>query len=209
MQQDAPHHLAIVRGEALGGPSAQTAQLPFLSAQPFRPGEMPTPVPLGLTIARKRRLAARANRVRIPLGLWTRCAIECSRHVSEVAPQVGLSAPELTRQLDELAASWRDKPVTAACVRRQIQYARAVRQGDPSAPFEDSTSPVVAMLPDMMLAGWTQAASATGSALDSWAEQQLKLMPEHPHLWEATAAEAGRSLGEWIYTTTLARIRRR
>jgi hypothetical protein len=65
------------------------------------------------------------------------------------------------------------------------------------------------MTDDTMLAGWTRAAGATNCSLDDWAEQQLRLAPQDPHLWEAAAAEAGRALGEWVYASTLALFRPR
>lgn len=192
--------LALVPGEGHSRPAG--IHHPSLSAQPFRPGELPAPLVLRLPAGTRRAAANAASAVQIPVSLWIRTAVDCSRHLHEVTRFAGSSAG-LRETLDELAERAPVHSMGALARRRQWLYAQALRRGDPSAPRSVSASPLTVLLPDTSLAAWSQSAATCGLDLERWCEQLVQAAPERPHLWEAAAAEAGRSLGEWIYAMAL------
>lgn len=204
MQRSTPI-LSLLSGDALSRPAE--ARVPSLAAQPFRPGEMPTPVVIRLSSEAFHVAIEAADAASLPVALWVRIAVECARHLEELN-ELGGSIPALHGALDELAYSAPAHQVGSLRTHRQRIYAQALRRGEPSSRRAISESRLTLLLPDTSLAAWSQCAAIAGLDLDRWCDRLVHAAPERAHTWEAAAAEAGRSLGEWVYAMALMIFRR-
>src|SRR4051794_26943186 len=103
-------HLGLVKGDALT--RAATSDLASLAAQPFRPGEMPTPVMVQLEDMAAAIAAREASRRRLPAELWVRLAVEAGRHVRDAADAFGTTLETVEAQCDRCSADDPRAPIT-------------------------------------------------------------------------------------------------
>jgi hypothetical protein len=208
LQRNESQHLTVLRGSEASRPAPQRARLPTLSAQPFRPGELPTPVVIRLAPGALRALQAGARAARVPAPLWSRCAVDAARLLEETAKLLALTRLELIAELDRRAERIAS-PVTPAAASKQIAYARALRRGEAPVSATPLFGSLTVLLPDTIRTAWACAASRTGMSMDHWIETELASAPRQAHLWEAASAEAGQTLAEWVYALALALATRR
>jgi hypothetical protein len=196
VNRDDQRDLRLVEGEALTRPASSS--LPTLASQPFRPGEMPIVWRLDLPDPVARDVARSASKLRIPVVLWVRLATEAARHVEDVAQALGLGPDEISHWLDQAAQSRRRHPTTLAA-RHLAAYAGYLRDGDPSLPPPSAETGLHLLVPDALVAAWSLDASRSGADLTSWVVERITNAPDSAVAWEAAAADAGATLGEWIW----------
>jgi hypothetical protein len=176
-----------------------------LEACPTRPGMTHSKIELrtheGLALAAGDLAEAEGLRE----DCWIGLAIESERAVLQAAGDEAESS--LIRfQLDELARS-PSVPVPGAPI-RLMRFAAALRQlegqqrvrvaGRADAAERDVTLGVT--IPYQSVGAWRRSAIEAGQTLDFWAAERLRELPQRRVLWEATAAERGESLAEWVLT---------
>lgn len=191
--------------EGLGdGPSTACRVIPALRAAPFRPGEMPVIVMLNLHREARGRIVGLASRSSLPVELVLRVAVEAARHLAHAARLLGVRAGVLENVLDD-AASHRNVivPIHGA---RLAAYAEAIRgaaslqAGHREPPLGKSVR-----LPETVWTGWCREAACAGTKPDDWVSDMLIEAPAGSAVWEAAAAEAGLSQGEWIWKSAATR----
>jgi hypothetical protein len=164
-------------------------------------------MPIRITLGAKsgERALREANVAAVPVELWTRLAIEADRQLARAAALARVERPRLSTRLDEFAAD-DEQPVIGLTTRGLSGYARLLRTSQPSElKLRRSRSVRLTLLvPDTLALAWTRAANAGGKNLSAWAETRVLAAPASVVRWEATAAAAGDSLGEWILAVALA-----
>ena len=83
------------------------------------------------------------------------------------------------------------------------RFHRLLRLAEPIDLAKTHQREVTILLPDSLAAGWSTAANAFGQTLAVWADRMIFAAPAGVVHWEAAAANAGDSLGEWILTAAL------
>ncbi len=144
---------------------------------------------------------ANAAHDRLPLPLWALIAIESERALHAAAPSE-LARSELAARLDWVA---RMPPSDAPRETRLRAWAVALRC-PPDPPRDATPTPGVVLeliVPYHTLLAWELAADRTGAPLLEWARFRLASASRGRALWEAAAAEAGCTLGEWIALSAL------
>ena len=158
-------------------------------------------MPICITLAGESGRCAmrRANAAGLPVELWARLAIEGDRQLARAVALTGLDRETLRAQLDELAD--RDKRPAIGLVTRSLDgYSRLLRAAEPSDSGRARPSRLTVLIPDTLALAWTRAANANGGgeSLSAWASDRVLSAPAGVVGWEAAAAAAGDSLGEWI-----------
>jgi hypothetical protein len=197
--------LRVLRGEELLR-DAPPLRVPSLTAQPGRPGEMPESVFVELARNAVQRAVRSAAVAEIPLALWLRAAVEASRQLGRVAAALGCPRDIVAADLREAAAALPQNLNVLRC-RRQLDYAAQIRAGNRTAG-SDAAGRVEILAPDQLLAAWSLDAAEAGEGLADFVTRHVLQAPAEPELWEAAAAEAMMSLGEWVYSRALAATRR-
>jgi hypothetical protein len=172
---------------------------PSLSSAPFRPGELPLTAWAPLDGATRDLVWKRAQEAALPTELWVRIAVEASRLASEIASLTARSRREVVTQLDLAAASplGEAQTLAASALRR---YAVELRKGHPVAEAGDV---LVLRLPEEISGAWNTAAAEARQEFPRWLASMLDDAPRNCVAWEATAAAGCRSLGEWVYASSL------
>jgi hypothetical protein len=168
-----------------------------LGVHPMRPGlghEILT-LTLGAPIAEAVAEAARADA--LPCGLWAGIAIESERALRASADAHGVLPAQLERRLDALSAQ-AGCPFPGPHGRRLLAYARAIRRGLPGPPHRVAEESLVVTVAYHTLLAWDRQAASEQLDTRSWAEALLAYVPVGRVSWEAAAAEAGETLGEWV-----------
>lgn len=164
------------------------------------------PIRIALSEPSSVQVHERASDSGLPLDLWARLAIEGSRQVERTVDLAEIERCAFAAELDERAAAARHGAIsTLACGLRG--YARLLRA---AAPVHFDCQPqrkLTLLIPDQLAVGWASAANAAGMAFDVWSSEMILVAPAGIVTWEAAAAEAGDSLGEWILAAALARSR--
>jgi hypothetical protein len=153
------------------------------------------------------RLAATVGELARSEGLredaWIGLAIESERAV-RLAAATEADAAQLRQQLDELAQK-RSVPIPGGPV-RLTNFSAALRQlggkneARPAATMIATSEETVlrASLPYQSVGAWRRYAIESSQSLDAWAIEHLEELPRNRFLWEATAAERGETLVEWV-----------
>jgi len=168
-----------------------------LLVRPFRPGEIPAIVDLDLGAHAEwaRRAADRAG---VPVELYVRVAVEAARHVRGLR---AIPGTDLFRALD--GAARRRHPLQAIDGAPLFAYAAAIRRGGAAGPATSATrdSVVSVAVTQEMVTAWSIAAAESGTTRERLAQELIGEAAGDVMAWEATAAERGSTLGEWIYET--------
>jgi hypothetical protein len=171
-----------------------------LRLQPQRPGQLCSQLRLAVADQTVKRIEAGAQAAGIPKSLFATLAIDSARHVTATSEMLGIAPLELATTLDAAAAENQAAQLLATgSLGKFRQYAAALRRGeDPDDPATQQGGPLVAIVSEETIAGWTISAINSGMALADWAGVQLTQASLTPHLWEAAAAHVAQSLQAWI-----------
>jgi hypothetical protein len=155
-------------------------------------------LPLGSSAATA---VAGAAHDRLPTPLWAVIAIESERVLEAVTP-FGSVRTELAARLDTAA---RLSVPVGRCETRLHAWAAALRS-PPHQPRQ--ANPLASMTLDLVvpyhtLLAWNLAAERSELELTDWAQSLLTVARNGRALWEATAAEAGCTLAEWMTLSAL------
>jgi hypothetical protein len=199
--------LSLVRGEA----RATSFPPPRyrLGERAQRPGELADLVAVAFDEAAHVHAWSLARTAGLPLPLVVVIAVESERALQEAAHRLGADAPELAVALD--AAALADAPAgfLPPPTRQLAAYAAAVRSGGYRLASRDATVTAVELaVPQRLLARWNLAAQADGRRLDDWLSGLVQAVSGGRERWEAAAAFAGATLGEWVATQALSWARR-
>jgi hypothetical protein len=134
-----------------------------------------------------------------PDEIVVRCLVDAARHLKQIGAAFGTPHAALERQLDEVANA-PSPPAVGISAHRLQAYARALRATNRAAARVAVEPRMVLRIPDTLLAGWTCAATAARQPLDHWISDALIAGPGSAIAWEASAAERGLSLGEWMWS---------
>jgi hypothetical protein len=160
-------------------------------------------VKLGCDAALARRVASEAARDGLPAELWTRIVVEAARVRDDVATISGVRSKTVARQLDRAAG--RPQPDVVGVGELAI-YARVLRNRAPrKLPRSDTGNTLVVMVSDTIRCAWLAEAADSHLTLAAWVAARLRDAPAGAIAWEASAAATGRELGEWGYSSWLAR----
>lgn len=169
--------------------------LPFsLRLQPQRPGELAELLEVDADAAVAARLREDARAAGLPLELALYIAVEAERALAEAVAAVGVAHGELVAFLDAAGAD-HERHVEHMLARPLGEYGRGIQEGllDP-----DVDGPLRARVPHRVAAAWVHAAAAAGAPFDRWLADTVANATPNRVGWEAAAARAGRSLGEWV-----------
>jgi hypothetical protein len=170
---------------------------PFsLRTQPQRPGELAELVALELDAAEDRRIRHESARAALPVELALYIAVEAERALDDAIDALALPRAELIDFLDDAADAAAQRGVRHVLVRPLSEYAAALVRGLPNA--EVDRAPLRARVPHRVAAVWAHAATAAGVPLDRWLADTVGRASINRTPWEAAAARAGRTLGEWV-----------
>jgi hypothetical protein len=184
-------------------PSPQAFELaPFdLRRQATRPGvshlEIDFDAPTVLAEA-VRTIAAEEG---LPDDVWVGLVIESERAVEVPCPDG--STEDFRGHLDDLAST-SGAPVPGGAARLG-EFGKALRaaasrprQSQGSRLPVTERSQLTAKVPYQALTAWRRAAIEHAQPFDTWAVERLEPLPRARFLWEATAAERGETLAEWV-----------
>jgi hypothetical protein len=195
-------HLRVVADRPAPAVLAPLRAVP-LEARPCRPGELPHRVSLtcerdlALTVARG---AARAG---VPSELWIRIVAEAARVRDDIATIGRDTRSSVQQHLD--AAAGRPLRDVPGCGELRL-YARLLRDRSPAAlPRTNVAASLRVTVPDTMRCAWLAAAAEAQVTLAAWLADRLLDPPAAALDWEAAAAASGRELGEWGYSSWIAR----
>jgi hypothetical protein len=141
----------------------------------------------------------------VPSELWAVIAVESERALRTAAAATGVARNRLEAALNDAAAH----PLTVTAAghgRRLAGYARALRRGDANTPTGAARGLTIIVAYHTLFA-WELEAAHTGASVESWAAALLAVMPQGRLQWEAAAAEAGQTLGEWVALQATRRAR--
>lgn len=170
-----------------------------LWSQRQRPGEFCRPLPLrpGSTATGIAEAAAAA--AGLPIELWVTIAIEASRCV-DVLVQCGFERQAAVCLLDEQAKNLSNNS-KSTCRTRLAAYADALVEAQPRS-IANRVGALEAKPSLQMLTAWSMAAESTAQCIEDWASARIQ-GPTRAVAWEAAAAAAGTSLGEWTLYAAL------
>lgn len=174
-----------------------------ISVAPFRPGELPIVSWVPLSPETRELVKNAAYAAALPVELWVRIAVEASRLVSEISELSGLTEPAVCSLLSNAAekeASRRERSTQDLAALTLVRYAEELRQTHPRI---DLDSELALRLPEEMNAAWSRAAADTRLSYASWVALRLASAPCDCVQWEIAAAHSCRSLGEWVYASSL------
>lgn len=186
--------LHVLSGDQLGREAA-LALLPTLESQPFRPGEVPQLLVVDLDDALSERLEEVAADLGLPRELWLRVAVEASRLLRRAA-HLGVEPDEVIRHVEERR---RAPNLTTMEAARYGAYARRIREGNGSGRRRAQVSRLSIPIPESMVTAWSIDAAAEGLTLDEFVNARALEAPTVAASWEASSAERGQSLGEWMF----------
>ena len=174
-----------------------------ISVAPFRPGELPIVSWVPLSPKTRKLVKNAADAAALPVELWVRIAVEASRLVSELSELSGLAEPAVCSVLNnaaEMEWSRRERATQDLAALTLACYADELRQTHPRVDVE---SELALRLPEEMNASWSIAAAGTRLSYASWVALRLASAPCDCVQWEIAAAQSCRSLGEWVYASSL------
>jgi hypothetical protein len=138
-----------------------------------------------------------ATHDRLPPPLWAALTIESERALRTVAPEPSRRRP-LAARLDRIA---RTRSASSGRGETRLHaWAAALRHPPAAGP---RTAPAQAVALDLLvpyhtLQAWQLAAERAGLPLHEWARSLLATSGAGRAMWEAAAAEAACTLGEWV-----------
>jgi hypothetical protein len=169
-----------------------------LNVSPLRPGLAHEHLLLSLGSQDSEEVERAAFKDGIPPGLWAAVAIESERALRSVTSASGITRERLVDHLREASLS---KGPGVERVRqhgrRLTAFARELRRGSAAIPSQAASSLEVPVAYHTLVA-WDLEAGAAGVSTAAWAACLLRGVPVGRTLWEASAAEAGQTLSEWI-----------
>lgn len=195
-------HLRVVADRAAPAVLAPLRAV-SLEARPCRPGELPHRVALTCERDLARTVARGAACAGVPSELWIRIVVEAARVRDDIAA-IGRDARSSVQQHLDAAAErpLRDVP---GCGELRL-YARLLRDRIPGAlPRTNVAANLRVSLPETIRCAWLAAAADTQLTLAAWLAERLQDPPAAAVDWEAAAAASGRELGEWGYSSWMAR----
>lgn len=176
--------------------SAYVAESFDLGVQPLRPGIAHEVVALRLSADQAHAVETAAAAEGLPAGLWAAIVVESERALRAAAEALDSTHRAVEAALDATAAQC----VTAMPgqrARRLAAYARALRRAAPRTPRSVRGRLDVTVTYHTLVA-WERDAASAGVALPAWVMGLLIVMPPGRPRWEAAAADAGQTLGEWV-----------
>jgi hypothetical protein len=197
--------LRVLSGGQLGR-EAVFASLPTLESQPFRPGEVPQLLVVDLDYAVSQRLEEEAADLGLPRELWLRVAVEASRLVRRAAHLLGVEAGEVMRHVEKRKQALNVTTMEAA---RHDAYAKQIRESKGSVRRRARVSRLSLPIPESMITAWSIDAAADGLTLDEFVNARALDAPAVAISWEASSAQRGQSLGEWVFEALVEPRRRR
>jgi hypothetical protein len=169
-----------------------------LNVSPLRPGLAHERLLLKLEQQGSEEVERAAFKDGIPPGLWAALAIESERALRAAVGASGITREKLVEHLQQASLA---KDPTVERVRqhgrRLTAFARELRRGS-AAIHSQATSSLEIPVAYHTLVAWDLEAGAAGVSTDAWAARLLMSVPAGRTLWEASAAEAGQTLSEWI-----------
>lgn len=178
-----------------------------LDRQPQRPGELCREIRLRAS-EHDSAVEAQAAAAGVPSSLWATLAIESQRCLQETASLFGVPGHVVSGALEHAASDGRKSAAgpSGESPSRLYDYARAlVRAG--ARPARPTIGGLLLRPPLRMLTAWSLSCHATGLPLEAWATLHLAEAINEPVNWEASAAQAGQTLAEWIVVQTARRLR--
>ena len=166
-----------------------------LRVQPMRPGMAHERLNLVLDPERARAVAGAAEADGVPVELWAGITIESERALRATSQDFGVDRKELEALL--ATAAKEHVPIVLAHGRRLAAYSRALRRQSLGAASGMQVT-MTALVPYHSLVAWETQAGRAGERLEVWASGLLDAIPSGRVIWEATAAQRGQTLGEWI-----------
>ncbi len=167
-----------------------------------RPGVAQAPQLVRLDDGTARHVERMAAGAGVPAELWASVAIEAARAVGSVARALGMSCATVARLIDEV-----ELPTMGSDQSEIGFYALDLAARQPR-PARAARRDLTLAVPTHMLLSWRLAAKAADETTELWALRQLSSRPPTRIHWEASAAGAGLSLGEFV-TVQAASARRR
>lgn len=181
---------------------------PFdLEHQPQRPGELCREIRLRPS-ERDGAVEAGAAAAGVPSSLWATLAIESQRCAEETALLFDVPGYIVSGALEHAASKERESSVgpTEESSSRLCDYAQALLRA-PARRARPTMGGLLLRPPLRMLTAWSLSSHAAGLPLEAWATLHLTQPIYEPVNWEASAAEAGQTLAEWIVVQTARRLR--
>jgi hypothetical protein len=195
-------HLRVVADRRAPSVLAPLRAVP-LEARPCRPGELPHRVSLTCERDLARTVARSAACAGVPSELWIRIVVEAARVRDDIATISRDSRSSVQQHLD--AAAGRPLRDVPGCGELRL-YARLLRDHTPSpAPRTPAAASLRVTVPDTIRCAWLAAAADAQLTLGAWLADRLQDPPAAALDWEAAAAASGRELGEWGYSSWMAR----
>jgi hypothetical protein len=153
--------------------------------------------------------AKAARETGLPIGLSLKIAVEASRIRDELAELGQLDVSAVVSLLDEaaMAALVDHRRRGTRCLRGGLleQYAAALLDA-PNAPTPVTTPARIEMaLSEREYAAWLVDAQRAGIALGTFVAAAVSTRPRQAVEWEAAAALAARTIGEWALQVLLKR----
>jgi len=170
-----------------------------LRRQPIRPGVTHSEIELRLPVDLGVKVSASATEERIPVAVWIGLVIESTRALDQ-ARREGQRIGALDDELDQLARV--PQPPVPGAASRLAEFGRSLRDDHRRPEPErdlNHPGPLVARVPYPALTAWRLAAIESGQSVDDWAAAALAQLPRARYLWEASAAERGETLAEWVF----------
>lgn len=168
-----------------------------LRVHPMRPGLAHETLMVSLEAPVAAAIAETASAEALPCGLWAGIAIESERALRAAADAHRVGPETLKRQLDAWSMS-AGRSLPGAHGRRLQAYARAIRHGVPALPSAVAEESLAVTVAYHSLLAWDRQAASEDTDTASWAQALLAVGPVGRPSWEAAAAQAGQTLGEWV-----------
>ena len=173
-----------------------------LRRQPTRPGVTYSEIDFRVPIDLARTAVEIAADEGLQGSVWVGLVIESERIVGQACDGEH-QAEKLRSYLDELART--PSPPVPGGAARLTEFGKALRgaarrpeQGPAVAQRIAEQPRLTARAPYQALTAWRRAAIGSGQRLDKWAAGRLLRLPRARFLWEASAAERGETLAEWV-----------
>jgi hypothetical protein len=185
-------------------------QLPVFDPPPFqlrpgaaRPGVGHTAIPFEVPTDLGDRLFGIAGAAGVPLELSVALMIESERALGLVHPD--RSTDELERELDRISAA--ALPPIPGGSTRLAAYARALRRGGCGA-VKSYGRQLTLPVPHHTSTSWRRSAAVGQETMDRWMARLASTAGKRRHLWEASSAESGMTLAEWVLAQAARRCSR-
>lgn len=174
-----------------------------LAGAPYRPGELPVAVALGLPAEVTATANASAAAHCLPVELILRAGIDAAHAVGFLADQTARSRTVIVELLDTAAEHCGD---TVTAEGELLEYSRLLRRGESASLTQlGADGRAELLLPLELALAWRLDAAREERELGRWATGLLRSAPAGAIGWEAAAASSGRRLGEWAYACALSR----